>query len=145
MYGVIIKDGKWSDIEVTSDETIQMHMADPCLHYGQEVFEGMKVFETIDGRIVAFRPEENAKRLGSSSERVLIPKLPVDKFIEALHKLVEANATLCSAFRNRCEHVCKALCDRQRRPGRLRVLQGNICLLCSHARLGHIIREDSNR
>jgi branched-chain amino acid aminotransferase len=92
------KDGKWSDIEVTSDETIQMHMADPCLHYGQEVFEGLKIFETVDGRIVAFRPEENAKRLGYSSERILIPKLPVEKFMEALHKLVEANAHYVPPF-----------------------------------------------
>ena len=42
------KNGKWAGPELTSDETIKMHMADPCLHYGQEAFEGLKVFETVD-------------------------------------------------------------------------------------------------
>ncbi|MFH0975219.1 MAG: branched-chain amino acid aminotransferase [Spirochaetota bacterium] len=92
------KDGKWSGPELTADETIQMHMADPCLHYGQEAFEGLKVFETADRRIVSFRPEENAKRLQSSSEHILIPKLPVGMFIEALHKLVAANAKYVPPF-----------------------------------------------
>jgi branched-chain amino acid aminotransferase len=86
------KDGKWSKPEITSEETITMHMADPCLHYGQEAFEGLKVFETKDGRVAAFRPEENAKRLRNSCEYILIPQLPTEIFIEALHKLIAANA-----------------------------------------------------
>ncbi len=92
------KDGKWSDLELTQDETIKMHMADPCLHYGQEAFEGLKVFETIDGRIVAFRPDENAKRLRNSSEHILIPPLPEEMFNNALHKLVAANSRFVPPF-----------------------------------------------
>ena len=92
------KDGKWAGPELTSDETIKMHMADPCLHYGQEAFEGLKVFETVDGRIVSFRPEENAKRLQNSCERILIPKISVDMFMDALHKLVAANAKFIPPF-----------------------------------------------
>ncbi len=85
------KDGKWSSPELTSDESIKMHMADPCLHYGQEAFEGLKVFETIDGRIVTFRPDENAKRLQSSCRQILIPPIPVELFLDAVHKVVAAN------------------------------------------------------
>ncbi len=86
------KDGKWSEAELTADEFLPMHMAAPCLHYGQEAFEGLKIFETVDGRIVAFRVEENAKRLQKSSERIFTPMVPIEMFREAVHKVVKANA-----------------------------------------------------
>ena len=69
-----------------------MHIADPCLHYGQEAFEGMKAFETKDGRIVVFRPIENAKRLQVSSDRILVPRIPTDMFLDGVRKVVAANA-----------------------------------------------------
>jgi len=84
-------DGKWSQGELTEDENITMHMAAPCLHYGQEAFEGMKAFETKDGRIVVFRPRENAKRLKNTSDRIFIPEIPEDMFIDALNRVVAAN------------------------------------------------------
>ncbi len=86
------KNGKWSEGEITSDENITLHMAAPSLHYGQEAFEGLKAFETADGRIVAFRPDENAKRLQRSCERIYIPKIPVELFVDAVKKVVAANA-----------------------------------------------------
>ncbi len=86
------KDGKWSEGELTSDENLNMHIADPCLHYGQEAFEGLKAFETIDGKIVTFRLEENAKRFQTSCERIFIPPVPIEIFREAIHKVVAANA-----------------------------------------------------
>jgi branched-chain amino acid aminotransferase len=85
------KNGKWSEGELTQNENISMHMAAPCLHYGQEAFEGMKAFETKDGRIVVFRPEENAKRLQKTSKRIFIPEIPVEMFLEAVNKVVMAN------------------------------------------------------
>ena len=92
------KNGKWSKPAFTKDESIKLHMADPCLHYGQEAFEGLKVFETVDGRTVAFRPEANSKRLQSSSEHILIPLFPTDMFMESLHMLVKANAKYVPPF-----------------------------------------------
>ena len=92
------KDGKWSEPELTTDETIQMHMADPCLHYAQEAFEGLKAFETADGRIVTFRPDENAKRLQSSGGQILIPSIPEDMFLNAIQKVVSANARFVPPF-----------------------------------------------
>src|SRR5512137_2257088 len=74
------KDGAWSQGELTSDTTVKMHIADPCLHYGQEAFEGLKAFETKDGRIVVFRPFENAKRLQLSCDHILIPRIPIETF-----------------------------------------------------------------
>jgi branched-chain amino acid aminotransferase len=86
------KDGKWSNGEITSDENLVLHMAVPSLHYGQQAFEGLKAFETADGKIVAFRPEANAERLQRSCDRIYMPQVPTSLFLEAVHKVVEANA-----------------------------------------------------
>ena len=85
------QDGKWSAGELSSEETIPIHIAAPGLHYGQQAFEGLKVFETVDKRIVAFRPEENARRMKVSCERICIPELPMGLFMEAVEKVVAAN------------------------------------------------------
>ncbi|MDE7091236.1 MAG: branched chain amino acid aminotransferase, partial [Bacteroidales bacterium] len=66
------KDGKWSDLEVSQDEYLNIHMAATCLHYGQEAFEGMKAFRGKDGKIRMFRPDENAKRLLLSANGVMM-------------------------------------------------------------------------
>ncbi|MDY6935666.1 MAG: branched-chain amino acid aminotransferase [Spirochaetota bacterium] len=85
------KDGKWSEGEITSDETINLHIADPCIHYAQQAFEGLKVFETVDGRIVAFRPMENAIRFQHSCNKISIPPVPLDIFIESIKWVVSEN------------------------------------------------------
>ena len=85
------KDSKWSTGELAEDENITIHMSSPCLHYGQEAFEGLKAFETKDGRIVVFRPEENWKRLQKTSERILLPPISKEMFIDAVTKVVSAN------------------------------------------------------
>lgn len=92
------KDGKWSEGELSTEETIPVHIAAPGLHYGQQAFEGLKVFETVDGRIVAFRPDENAKRMQRSCERIFIPEVPVDMFIKAVDTVVAANAKFVPPF-----------------------------------------------
>ena len=66
------KDGKWSAPEVSDSEMLNIHMASTCLHYGQEAFEGMKAFRGKDGKIRLFRCEENAKRMLSSAEYVMM-------------------------------------------------------------------------
>lgn len=85
------KDGKWSDLEVTSDENISLHMAATCLHYGQEAFEGLKAFRGKDGKIRIFRMRENALRLQASSHGIMLAELPVEKFEEAVLKVVKLN------------------------------------------------------
>ncbi|TAL33742.1 MAG: branched-chain amino acid aminotransferase [Spirochaetes bacterium] len=92
------RNGSWSAGELVSDENITMHMAAPCLHYGQEAFEGLKVFETHDGRIVAFRLDENQKRLQRSSERIITPVVPPEMFKDAIHRVVKANARFVPPF-----------------------------------------------
>lgn len=66
-------------------------MASTCLHYGQEAFEGMKAFRGQDGKIRLFRCEENAKRMLSSAEYVMMQAPSVELFEEAVVKAVELN------------------------------------------------------
>ena len=85
------KDGKWGEIEVTDSERVDLHMAATCLHYGQEIFEGLKAFRGKDGKIRIFRLEENAKRIQRSAKGVLMEPLPVEKFREMVEKVVRLN------------------------------------------------------
>lgn len=85
------KDGKWGKIEVTQDTSLSLHMASTCLHYGQEIFEGLKAFEGKDGKIRIFRLDENAKRIRESAEGVLMEPVPEELFIEMVKKVVSLN------------------------------------------------------
>ena len=86
------RDGKWGEIEVCSDENITMHMAASCLHYGQEIFEGLKAFRGADDKVRLFRVDENAKRLQSSAEGIMMEPVPVELFEEMCKKVVQLNA-----------------------------------------------------
>ena len=85
------RNGEWGELEVSSSEYVNLHMAATCLHYGQEAFEGMKAFRGKDGKIRIFRMDENAKRLQSSCDGILMAKLPLDKYREAILKVVKLN------------------------------------------------------
>ena len=92
------RDGKWSDGELVSDEYISLHMAAPTLHYGQEAFEGLKAYETADGRIVTFRAIENSRRLRKSCERIFVPPIPDSMFLGGVRKVVQANLKYVPPF-----------------------------------------------
>ncbi len=85
------RDGKWSEGVLTSDEQISLHMAATCLHYGQECFEGLKVFEQKNGDVAVFRVDENAKRLVTTCSRIFMQAPPEEMFIEAVYRVVNAN------------------------------------------------------
>ncbi|MGL4229336.1 MAG: branched-chain amino acid aminotransferase, partial [Tannerellaceae bacterium] len=85
------RNGKWGELEVSSSEFIDIHMASTCLHYGQEAFEGLKVFKGKDGKMRVFRIDENAKRLRESCKGIMMAELPEDMFIEAVEKVVKLN------------------------------------------------------
>lgn len=85
------RDGKWGPIEVSQSDTINIHMAATSLHYGQELFEGLKAFRGADGKIRIFRLEENAKRLIESAKGILMEPVPVEIFKEMCIKVVKLN------------------------------------------------------
>jgi branched-chain amino acid aminotransferase len=85
------RNGAWGELEVSSSEEINMHMAATCLHYGQEAFEGLKAYRGKDGKIRVFRVDSNAERLQSTCRGILMPELPTERFREAVLKVVKLN------------------------------------------------------
>ena len=86
------RDGKWGEIEVSSSETINIHMAATALHYGQEIFEGLKAFRGEDGKIRVFRMRENAHRIQESALGLKMQPVPVELFCEMVTKAVQLNS-----------------------------------------------------
>jgi branched-chain amino acid aminotransferase len=84
-------DGSWHKPEISEFQALQMHPASSVLHYGQSIFEGMKANKTPDGEILIFRPEMNARRFAESCERMCMPVLPEELFIECIRKIVEVD------------------------------------------------------
>lgn len=85
------RNSEWGELEVSSSEHINIHMAATCLHYGQECFEGLKAFRGKDGKIRIFRLEDNATRMQDTCRGTMMAELPTDRFKEAIVKAVKLN------------------------------------------------------
>ena len=85
------RNGQWGEIETSSEETIPLHMAAVCLHYGQEAFEGLKAYRCPDARVRVFRSDENAARLQATSRGLLMPEVPTEMFNEMVDRVVRLN------------------------------------------------------
>lgn len=93
MVTVDWEEGKgWHHAEVRARAPFQLDPAAAVLHYAQEIFEGMKAYRRKDGRIALFRPEQNARRFALSAERMAMPVVPENLFLEAVAQLVKADA-----------------------------------------------------
>jgi branched-chain amino acid aminotransferase len=79
----------WHNPRIVPYGPLALDPAAMCLHYGQEVFEGMKAYRTPEGKVVLFRPEKNMARLNLSNDRLCIPKIDEAFGVEAVKKLVE--------------------------------------------------------
>jgi len=82
----------WTDGKLIPFGNISMSPAAGVLNYGQGIFEGMKAFRTIENRIVLFRPDKNIERATLSAERLCIPIVPFDLFMDGLLKVVKDNS-----------------------------------------------------
>ena len=80
--------GGWHRPRVQPYGPIPLDPAASVLHYGQEIFEGMKAYRHADGSIWTFRPDQNALRLQRSAKRMALPELPVEYFLQALKELI---------------------------------------------------------
>lgn len=85
------KDGRWGDGELVPFGNIEISPASCVLNYGQGIFEGMKALRGKNGEITLFRPDENGKRFNFSARRMLMPEYDIDKFIDAVKRVVKAN------------------------------------------------------
>ncbi len=87
------KDGKWDEGTLSDDPNVIINECAGILQYCQEVFEGLKAYETKDGSIVTFRPELNAERMMQSAEGLHMPPFPKERFLDALDQVIRANAS----------------------------------------------------
>jgi branched-chain amino acid aminotransferase len=92
-YRAVWRDGAWSLGELIGEENIAIHEGAPSIHYAQQCFEGMKAQTAPDGRILLFRPELNAERMRRTAQRLLMPDVPVEMFVDAVKRVVNANAS----------------------------------------------------
>ena len=79
----------WIAPRVQPYQKLSMDPASTVLHYGQEIFEGLKAYHAANGDVLLFRPQENAKRLNRSAERMCMPHVDEEMFVEALRTLVD--------------------------------------------------------
>lgn len=100
-YYAYYKNGSWDEGKLDASIHFEISAMAVALQYGQSVFEGLKAYRAKDGRILLFRPDANAKRLQSSCERLLMPKVPVDMFLDAVTQVVKANEYLVPSHESR--------------------------------------------
>ena len=82
----------WHDPRIVPYGPLSLEPSAMVFHYAQEVFEGMKAYRTPDGGVQLFRPYDNARRMNDSNERLCIPTIPEDLFVEAVKALVKLEA-----------------------------------------------------
>ena len=89
MFVMNYTEGKgWHDPRIEPFHEISLSPAAMVFHYGQEMFEGMKAYKGDDGKVYLFRPDMNAKRANKSNERLCIPQIPEEDFVQAVEELV---------------------------------------------------------
>ncbi|MBP7348610.1 MAG: branched-chain amino acid aminotransferase [Butyrivibrio sp.] len=86
------KNGAWDNGVITTDDKVVLSECAGVLQYSQSCFEGLKAYETKDGKIVTFRPDLNAKRMCDSARRLEMPAFSEERFMDAVDQVVAANA-----------------------------------------------------
>ena len=126
-YVANYKNGAWDEGGLTADANVVISECAGILQYCQEVFEGLKVYETKDGNIVAFRPDQNAERMINSAKGMEMPPFPKERFLDALDQVVKANAAWVPPYGKRrfslhqAVYVCFYTCDRSKTSRRIPV------------------------
>lgn len=93
MFIADYEDGEWKDHRIVPFQNISISPANTTLHYAITIFEGLKAYRDENGEVTVFRPQANAKRLNVSAERMCIPEVPEDLFMEALTELLKLDSS----------------------------------------------------
>lgn len=89
MFVADYADGEWKDLRIVPYGPLSINPANATLHYGQSIFEGLKAYKSTSGEIVVFRPKANLKRLNESAERMCMPAIPEEVFMEGMTQLLD--------------------------------------------------------
>lgn len=92
MFVMNYTEGKgWHDARIIPYQNLSLAPSAMVFHYGQEMFEGLKAYKGVDGKVRLFRPDMNAKRANASNERLCIPQIPEEDFVEAVKAIVKVD------------------------------------------------------
>jgi branched-chain amino acid aminotransferase len=82
------EDGEWKQAEIVPFDNLQLSPATTFMHYGQAIFEGVKAYKDPEGNPIIFRPYDNMKRMNRSAERMAMPDVPEEIFVDGMRQLV---------------------------------------------------------
>ncbi len=85
------RDKGWYNARIVPFENLSIHPAATVLHYGAEIFEGLKAYRRADGKVQLFRPIENVRRMNNSAERMRLPQMPEEDMLQAIRELVKVD------------------------------------------------------
>lgn len=88
MFIADYKNGEWTDLRIVPYQNMQISPASPALHYGQSIFEGLKAYHHPGGEALVFRPMDNLRRMNVSGERMCMPALPDDVYMDGMRALI---------------------------------------------------------
>ncbi len=83
------ENGEWKNVEIKPYQPLLLEPSVAALHYGQAIFEGIKAYKNAEGKAAIFRPYDNFNRFNLSAERMNMPTIPEEIFIEGMRKLIE--------------------------------------------------------
>ena len=92
MFAMDYRDGEWQEAQIVPYGNMVVSPANSALHYGQAIFEGMKAYHQADGGVSLFRPLDNWARLNASAERMCMPTVPEELFMQGLRELVKLDS-----------------------------------------------------
>lgn len=82
----------WYDPKIIPYQSISLEPSAMVFHYGQEMFEGLKAYKTVDGRTLLFRPDKNIERANNTNLRICIPTIPEEDFLQAIAEVVKIDS-----------------------------------------------------
>jgi len=99
------ENGEWKNIEIKPYQPLLMDPSLAALHYGQAIFEGIKAYKDENGNAFIFRPEDNFKRFNISAERMQMPAVPGEIFIEGMRQLIELDKNWIPSMRDHSLYI----------------------------------------
>jgi len=105
MLEVDYEDGEWKTPEIKPYQPLLMEPSLAAIHYGQSIFEGVKAYKNADGEAYIFRPQDNFKRFNISAERMQMPTVPEDIFIEGMKMLIELDSNWVPAQKDHSLYI----------------------------------------
>jgi branched-chain amino acid aminotransferase len=80
---------EWKNVKIEPYQNISLSPANPAIHYGQSIFEGLKAYKTAEDEVLVFRPDQNYKRMNISADRMMMPQIPEEIFMEGMKQLID--------------------------------------------------------